>query len=1010
MTLNEGTQFTLSGATTGTLSKQLKGVGSVNIVNSTIALGANNSSFTGAWALSTQNTGSTTVSVEGTSDKIDNALGSSATVQLGEGAQLSLSLDSAETTLSIDEILEGPGLLTVSGANTQSFGFESAWQTPSNFEGTLSLTGIGMTVGGQSDSLGANNAANLVNADLDLNNGSILTVVGGVVDTFGTVTANAGGFNLGVMGFSTPNADEPEGTVQLDIDQLIVNGATTIDVALPNSDRGDIAGSIDQDSLLGNGKTPFQTLIATGSAISTDTLAQLTLVGKDGVNQVSQGIFNADAEVAKGYYNFKLGLSEDETDVGILYTLTQVDILNNQTLTLSEKETLAATLTSSGTGNLSIAEGGAVTLTAENTYTGNTTIDTGASLTANKGSLGNTQLLDVKGSFVNAGANTVAQLKATGDLTLNAALNLDHADEQAESTISAALHGAGDLSVNQGALSITENGKTDYTGNILLGENGGTNAQLNLAGASGLGSGSVTFNTTGSVFSLTDSESVLFSNALKGQGVIKVNLGSADHTFAFGSNQDALQKGTLLSLTNAVFDLTADAENYNDEVAQKLIVELNAGSTLSNSGVADKTLAGLTLNGGNVDLGGLNVNVGQINLSGGALTINSETTIALDSTAQTTESGNRELTATGESLLTRSSGSGGLFDLNIFEGVGELIGALGDAISEGDQQVTQLTTGEDFGQTIESLYQDADGDGTIATNEHVANMTRADGKFYYDDEGDSVYLQYTFKEIELLWTLENQGLTVNNTSSDGSYLSATLTGVGNILLGGPITVSGQGNDYTGRTYILDDANIKLATNNALGQTSMLEVGEGASVTLNDKLTQTVGGLAGSGALALGSGSAFTIDNSWGAQSQIAIGNTIQGTVGATGVNFTIDGAYGDNDANKADLIFTKRSNLNGIALTLSNVNFDINGVDDLNYLTASSADDLVIGSGASTTIAALESGSYEFNDRISVSLSFKNILDSTIKFRQDIPNADRSVIVEQWRMGPAFEIGVSYSL
>ena len=946
------------------MSKQLKGAGLVNIVNSTIALGANNSSFTGAWALSTQNAGSTSVSVEGTSDEIDNALGSSATVQLGEGAQLSLSLDSTETTLSIDEILEGSGLLAVSGANTQSFGFESVWQTPANFAGTLSLAGIGMTVGGQSGSLGANNAANLVNADLKLNNGSILTVVGGVVDTFGTVTANAGGFNFGVMGFSTPNADEPEGTVQLNIDRLIVNGGTntTIEVALPDTNRGDIAGSIDQDSLLGNGKTPFQTLIATGSAISANTLAQLTLVGKDGVNQVSQGIFNADNEVAKGYYGFVLSLSGDKTDVGILYTLTQVDILNNQTLTLSEKGTLAATLTSSGTGNLLIAEGGAVTLTEENTYTGNTTIDSGASLTANKGSLGNTQLLDVKGSFVNAGANTVDQLEATGDLTLNAALNLDHADEQTESAISAALHGKGDLSVNQGVLSITENGKTDYTGNILLGVNGGTNAQLNLAGASGLGSGSVTFNTTGSVFSLTDSESVLFSNALKGQGVIKVNLGSADHTFAFGSNQDALEKGTLLSLTNAVFDLTADAENYNDEIAQKLIVELNAGSTLSNSGVADKTLAGLTLNGGNVDLGGLNVDVGQINLSGGALTISNETTIALDSTAQTTESGNRELTATGESLLTGSSGSGGLFDLNIFEGVGELIGGLGDANSEGDQQVTQLTTGEDFGQTIESLYQDADGDGTIATNEHVANMTRADGKFYYDDEGDSVYLQYTFKEIELLWTQENQGLTVNNTSSEGFHLSATLTGVGNILLGGPITVSGQGNDYTGRTYILDGANITLATNNALGKTSMLEVGEGASVTLNDNLTQTVGGLAGSGALALGSGSAFTIDNSWGAQSQIAIGNTIQGTNGATGVNFTIDGAYGDNDANKADLIFTKQSNLNGIALTLSNINFAIDGVNDLNYLITSSADDLVIGSGATTTIAALESGSYKFNE------------------------------------------------
>ena len=56
------------------------------------------------------------------------------------------------------------------------------------------------------------------------------------------------------------------------------------------------------------------------------------------------------------------------------------------------------------------------------------------------------------------------------------------------------------------------------------------------------------------------------------------------------------------------------------------------------------------------------------------------------------------------------------------------------------------------------------------------------------------------------------------------------------------------------------------------------------------------------------------------------------------------------------------------------------------------------------------SGSYEFNDRFSISLSFRNLLDSTIRFRQDIPNAGRTVMVEQWRVGPAFEIGFSYSL
>ena len=55
-------------------------------------------------------------------------------------------------------------------------------------------------------------------------------------------------------------------------------------------------------------------------------------------------------------------------------------------------------------------------------------------------------------------------------------------------------------------------------------------------------------------------------------------------------------------------------------------------------------------------------------------------------------------------------------------------------------------------------------------------------------------------------------------------------------------------------------------------------------------------------------------------------------------------------------------------------------------------------------------GSYRFNEHFTVSLSFKNMLDSTIKFKQEIPDADRTVDVEQWRVGPGFEIGISYSL
>ena len=55
-------------------------------------------------------------------------------------------------------------------------------------------------------------------------------------------------------------------------------------------------------------------------------------------------------------------------------------------------------------------------------------------------------------------------------------------------------------------------------------------------------------------------------------------------------------------------------------------------------------------------------------------------------------------------------------------------------------------------------------------------------------------------------------------------------------------------------------------------------------------------------------------------------------------------------------------------------------------------------------------GSYSFNEHFSVKLAFKNLLDSTIRFRQDIPNAGRTVDVEQWKIGTGFEVGVSYTL
>ena len=55
-------------------------------------------------------------------------------------------------------------------------------------------------------------------------------------------------------------------------------------------------------------------------------------------------------------------------------------------------------------------------------------------------------------------------------------------------------------------------------------------------------------------------------------------------------------------------------------------------------------------------------------------------------------------------------------------------------------------------------------------------------------------------------------------------------------------------------------------------------------------------------------------------------------------------------------------------------------------------------------------GAYSFNEHLSVKFAFKNLLDSTIRFTQDIPDAGRTVEVEQWKIGTGFEIGISWSL
>lgn len=55
------------------------------------------------------------------------------------------------------------------------------------------------------------------------------------------------------------------------------------------------------------------------------------------------------------------------------------------------------------------------------------------------------------------------------------------------------------------------------------------------------------------------------------------------------------------------------------------------------------------------------------------------------------------------------------------------------------------------------------------------------------------------------------------------------------------------------------------------------------------------------------------------------------------------------------------------------------------------------------------SGSYKFNKHLTLSLGLKNILNSSVRFTQEIPNAGRRVDVEGWKLGTGISLGVSYT-
>ena len=339
--------LTIEGAKSGTFGTELLGSGTVVIRDSSIAVADGNTNFKGKWEI--QSDAGVTVS-----DNVDAVLGTGAVVALDGTLTLGFASSSA-TDVTIDEKLSGSGSLVLTGANNQRFGLAGSG---SDFNGTVALNQIGMTVG--CSGTGANNSEAFKDADLVLQSGSVLEVAtGSTVTTFDKVSVNNGqtaGFKFGGLGFNS-DGTTASGTSALVINELVNNGAAQITLDALGT-NGDLLGAVAETSLVKGGVDVFQALIQTGKVMDESILNNFTLTGV-GTGQATQEIKSATEQVATGYYDFDLALGDSGTDLGVSYDLTRIDISGGKTLTLYEEGTLDAQLTSeSGSGNLTIAAGG----------------------------------------------------------------------------------------------------------------------------------------------------------------------------------------------------------------------------------------------------------------------------------------------------------------------------------------------------------------------------------------------------------------------------------------------------------------------------------------------------------------------------------------------------------------------------------------------------------------------------------------------------------------------------
>ena len=331
-------------------------------------------------------------------------------------------------------------------------------------------------------------------------------------------------------------------------------------------------------------------------------------------------------------------------------------------------------------------------------------------------------------------------------------------------------------------------------------------------------------------------------------GTFVLNSGTIDFTDLFTSTSgsgDPLAGATLVLNDGGVVDLVGDG----------------SGTSASN----ERNLGGLTMAGGTIEAGAIGYKEGEgafnstINLGSGTLTLEHAEGVADDRQSTVvlgTTDDPIQISDSGSEIL--NAGSVGA-NVTVISGIGDLVLVDGDT----SETVSGSTViGSDYlhaerpangtAQEIEQKVILADGSSEYRS---VAETVREyDENFTYNSESGTLSIGYKVSDLGLLYETGNvsssnyaddsrwQGLTITaNAAADGTSVFDALikngengSATGNIVFKGAagkgtITLAGDENTYTGKTWLTENAQVVFDTDSGFGNTAALRVDAGSSV-------------------------------------------------------------------------------------------------------------------------------------------------------------------------------------